>query len=392
MAITDTAARQAKPKDKAYTLADSLGLTLYIAPSGIKSWHFRFTWLGKQSRISFGTYPEIGIKEARARRDEARELVATGVDPREARKEAERELHEAHGKTFRRVYEEWLTFRKDKLSEGTKKGIRIAMDNDVLPLIGDRQITAIKRSDVISLIRKIEGRGALTSSVKTRQWMGQVFNYAIAIGVLETNPSAEMHVVTQKIEAYKPRPFAAFGDVKEIIQAIRDCPINIQSKTAVLLMIYTACRPGEVRFAQWSEIDFDTATWTIPANRMKMRRDHVIPLSTQAVDLLKSMLPLSADLAYVFPGRGIAKPIGPNYATDVMKLCGLQGKQSPHGFRHMFSTEMNHRGYASDWIERQLAHVDSSVIRETYNHATYLEQRRGMMQDWADSITSPATS
>ena len=167
MALTDTAARQAKPKDKAYTLADTLGLTLYVAPNGVKSWHFRFTWLGKQARISLGMYPELGLKEARARRDEAREQVASGVDPREARKEAQRELEDAHGKTFRRIYEEWIAFRRGSLSEGTLKGIRIAMDNDVLPFFGKQQITAIKRADVIALILKIEGRGTITSSKKT---------------------------------------------------------------------------------------------------------------------------------------------------------------------------------------------------------------------------------
>ena len=390
MALTDTAARQAKPKDKAYTLADTLGLTLYVAPNGVKSWHFRFTWLGKQARISLGMYPELGLKEARARRDEAREQVASGVDPREARKEAQRELEDAHGKTFRRIYEEWIAFRRGSLSEGTLKGIRIAMDNDVLPFFGKQQITAIKRADVIALIRRIEGRGTITSAVKTRQWMGQVFKYAVAIGVLDSSPSAEMHAITKKMEAFKPRPFARFSEAKGIIQSIRDCEVGVSLKSAVLLMIYTVCRPGEARFARWSEIDLDAATWTIPAERMKMRRDHIIPLSTQAVEVLKAMQPVSADESYVFPGRSKGKPIGTNYATDVMTACNLKGVQSPHGFRHMFSTEMNHRGYASDWIERQLAHVDGNVIRDTYNHATYLDQRRSMMQDWADSIT-PAT-
>lgn len=387
MAITDTAARQAKSKDKAYTLPDSLGLSLFIAPNGVKSWHFRFTWLAKQSRISFGTYPEISLKEARARRDEAREMVAAGVDPREARKEAQLELEDGKGKTFRKVYEEWTAFRKGKLAEGTLKGIRIAMENDVLPFVGDEQISAIKRADVIALIRRIEARGTITASVKTRQWMGQVFKYAIAIGVLETNPSAEMHVVTEKMAPYKPRAFADFSEAKSIMRAIQDCPTLLTLRNAVLLMVYTVCRPGEVRFAEWSEIDLEAAIWTIPAARMKMRRDHVIPLSVQAIKVIEEMRPLSADDRYVFSGRRRNSPIGTNYATDVMDACGLRGKQSPHGFRHMFSTEMNHRGYASDWIERQLAHVDSSVIRDTYNHATYLDQRRSMMQEWADAIT-----
>ncbi|MCY1285263.1 Prophage integrase IntS [compost metagenome] len=388
MPLTDTAARQAKPKEKAYTLLDGLGLSLYVAPSGVKSWHFRFTWLGKQARISLGTYPDVGLKEARTKRDEAREQVASGIDPREARKEKKSELLDASSRTFRKIYEEWREFRRGKLSEGTLKGIRIAMDNDVLPKLGDRQIASITRNEVITLIRKIEARNSITSAVKTRQWMGQVFRYAIATGVLEINPCAEMHAVTKKIDNHRHRPFVDFSEIPKIIKEIGSSGTGHMYQTATLLMIYTACRPGEVRYAEWSEIDLDAAVWTIPAVRMKMRRDHVIPLSRQAVELLKSMLPISGRFRYVFPNRNdITRPMSMNYATDVMEACGLKGTQSPHGFRHMFSTEMNHRGYNSDWIERQLAHVDASIIRETYNHATYLEQRREMMQAWADSIS-----
>jgi integrase len=158
-----------------------------------------------------------------------------------------------------------------------------------------------------------------------------------------------------------------------------------------MLMIYTASRPGEVRHAEWSEIDLEAATWTTPASKMKMRRDHSVPLPAQAIDLLKSMLPITGGLRYVFTNRSDpTMPIGTNYANSVMEICGLTGKQSPHGFRHLFSTEMNGRGYNRDWIERQLAHADSSFIRDVYNHATYLEQRREMMQEWANLVT-PAT-
>ena len=391
MPLSDTAVRQAKPRDKAYTVPDALGLSLYIAPAGVKSWHFRFTRLGKQARISLGTYPEVSLKDARARRDECREAVAGGLDPRELRRERKDSAMQADGMTFRRTYDEWLKFRGPSLAAGTLKGIRIAMDNDVLPDIGARQIVSVRRADVIAIIRRIEARGSVTSAVKTRQWIAQVFRYAIAIGVIEVNPCAEMHAVTEKVSAYQHRPFAGFAEMPSILQAIQACEAGDVAKAAVMLMIYTACRPGEVRYAEWGEIDLESATWTIPAERMKMRRDHVIPLSTQAVDLLQAMLPISGRFRFVFAGRSdYSRPIGTNYATSVMDMCGLKGRQSPHGFRHLFSTEMNHRGYNSDWIERQLAHADDSVIRDTYNHATYLEQRRGMMQDWADSLQATA--
>ncbi|MBE8590792.1 tyrosine-type recombinase/integrase [Pseudomonas sp. MAFF 301449] len=389
MALTDTAARQAKPKDKAYTLPDTLGLSLYVATSGIKSWHFRFTWLGKQARISFGTYPETGLKEARSRRDEAREDIACGVDPRESRKEKKAGLIEAGGRTFRRVYDEWLAFRKGSISPGTYRIISNLMELDVLPTLGGRQIDTIKRADVIALIRRIEKRGSVVTAVKVRQRMGQVFSYAIATGLIESNPTAEMHAVTEKGAQNRPHPFLPFSELPKTIATIQQCVSGHQLRAAIMLMIYTASRPGEVRHAEWSEIDLESATWTTPAPKMKARREHAVPLPIQAVDLLKSMLPITGGLRYVFTNRSDpTAPIGTNYANNVMDLCGLTGRQSPHGFRHLFSTEMNGRGYNRDWIERQLAHADSSFIRDVYNHAAYLEQRREMMQEWADLVSA----
>lgn len=392
MALTDTAARQAKPKDKAYTLPDSLGLSLYVASGGVKSWHFRFTWLGKQARISFGTYPETGLKEARSRRDEAREDIARGVDPRESRKEKKAVLIEAGGRTFRRVYDEWLAFRKSSISPGTFRIISNLMELDVLPTFGGRQIDSIKRADVITLIRRIEKRGSVVTAVKVRQRMGQVFSYAIATGLIESNPTAEMHAVTEKGAQNRPHPFLPFSELPKTIASIQQSVSGHQLRSAVMLMIYTASRPGEVRHAEWSEIDLDAAIWITPATKMKARREHAVPLPTQAVDLLRSMLPITGGLRYVFTNRSDpTAPIGTNYANNALDLCGLTGRQSPHGFRHLFSTEMNGRGYNRDWIERQLAHADSSFIRDVYNHAAYLEQRREMMQEWAD-IVSAGTS
>lgn len=391
MALTDTAAKQAKPRETGYTIPDSLGLSLYVAPSGVKSWHFRFTWLGKQVRISIGTYPETGLKEARARRDEARGDVANGVDPRDSRREKKAGMIAAGGQTFRRVYDEWLAFRKGSISPGTYRVISNAMALDVLPTLGDRQIDAIKRADVIALIRRVEKRGSVATAVKVRQRMSQVFSYAIATGVIEANPTAEMHAVTEKMGQHKPHPFLPFSEMPRIMVAIRDCASGQQLKAALMLMIYTASRPGEVRHAEWSEIDLDAAIWTTPAAKMKMRRDHTVPLSTQAIAILESMLPITGDKRYVFINRNsTTAPIGTNYANNVMDSCGLTGIQSPHGFRHLFSTEMNGLGYNRDWIERQLAHADSSFIRDVYNHATYIDQRRGMMQEWANLVTPEA--
>ncbi|WP_116828923.1 tyrosine-type recombinase/integrase [Pseudomonas syringae] len=392
MALTDTALRQAKPKDKAYTLPDSLGLSLYVAPTAIKSWHFRFTWLGKQVRISLGTYPEIGLKEARMRRDEAREEVARGIDPRESRKEKKALLINAQGHTLRRVYEEWLTFRKGSLKPGSLRIISNSMELDWLPAFGNRQMNSITRSEIVSVIRRIEKRGSVTTAVKTRQRLGQIFRYAIATGIVDTNPTLEMHTVTERITVQRHFPFLPFSELLRTISTILGCSAGQQYKSAFMMMVYCASRPGEVRHAMWKEIDFGNATWTIPAGKMKMRRDHIVPLPTQAIELLKAMLPLTGHLEYIFVHRSDpTKPVSTNYANNVIELSGLTGIQSPHGFRHLFSTEMNGRGYNRDWIERQLAHADTSTIRDTYNHATYIEQRRQMMQDWADLVTAVST-
>lgn len=391
MALTDTAIRQAKPKEKAYTLPDSLGLSIYVAPAGIKSWHFRFTWLGKQARISLGTYPDVGLKEARSRRDEAREEVAKGIDPRGARKEKKAKLIQAQGHTLRRIYEEWLAFRKPSMRPGTIRIISNAMELDWLPTFGERQIDSITRSEIIGMIRRIEKRGAVTTAVKTRQLLGQVFRYAIATGVIEINPTAEMHAVTERIVTRRHFPFLPLSELPQTLAKINACRAGQQLKSAFMMMIYCTSRPAEVRYAMWSEIDMDSATWTIPAGKMKMRRDHVVPLPRQAIDLLNTMKPLTGHLPYIFTSRSDPlKPIGTNYANEVISFSGLVGAQSPHGFRHLFSTTMNGLEYNSDWIERQLAHGDKNVIRETYNHATYLEQRREMMQAWADIVSPPA--
>ncbi|MDG9783889.1 tyrosine-type recombinase/integrase [Metapseudomonas otitidis] len=396
MPITDTAARQAKPKDKPYTIPDTLGLSLYIAPSGVKSWHFRFTWLGRQARISLGVYPDVSLKDARQRRDEARAEVASGVDPRESRKERRAGAERSSVRTFAKVYEEWLEFRQSPtsargtLAPGSLRAVKFCMQNDVLPFIGTKPIGSVTRSDVIAIIRRIERRGSITTAVKTRQWAGQVFRYAIAIGDITANPTAEMHAVTEKIVTKAHRPFVAASQLSDVMDKLRQAPIGQVQWYALMLMIYTACRPGEARFAEWSDFDLDSATWTIPAERMKARRPHIVPLPRQAVDALQTMLPLSEGRRHVFVGNWDRdKPIGANYATDAMLAAGLRGTQSPHGFRHMFSTEMNGRGYNRDWIERQLAHIDPSVIRDTYNHATYLDQRRVMMQEWADLVGEP---
>jgi integrase len=391
VALTDTALRQAKPRGKAFTLSDSLGLTIYVAPNGVKSWHFRFTWLGTQVRISLGTYPEVGLKEARARRDEAREEVARGVDPRESRKDKRSQLVNAQGHSLRRVYEEWLAFRKGGLKPGSLRVICNSMELDWLPTFGDRQIGSIIRSEIIGMIRRIEKRGSITTAVKTRQRLGQIFRYAIATGIVESNPTLEMHTVTKRLERHKHFPFLPFTELPKTIATIQASAAGQQAKSAFMLMMYCTSRPTEVRHAMWSEIDFDTATWTISAGKMKMSRDHCVPLPKQAIALLKAMLPITGHHDHIFVHRSNpAKPISTNYANTVIEQAGLTGLQSPHGFRHLFSTEMNSRGYNSDWIERQLAHADSNAIRDIYNHATYLEQRRPMMQEWANLITPDA--
>ncbi|MDG9926549.1 MULTISPECIES: integrase arm-type DNA-binding domain-containing protein [unclassified Pseudomonas] len=384
--LTDSAIKVAKPKDKPYKLADGQGLYLEVMPSGSKLWRLKYRHSDKEKRLALGAYPTVPLQKARQRREEARQQLAEGIDPGEQKKAA-RQAQKAEGLTFEALAREWYTYNAPRWAESTAYKAKLYLENDLIPGIGSRPVAGITRPDLVELVRKVEARGTLNAAGKIRQWLHQIFRYGLARGVVETNPATDLDVVAAPAKATRHHPHVPFAELPDLLEKLEATRLHTQTRWAIRLLILTAVRPGELRAAPWAEFDLDAATWTIPKERMKARRPHLVPLPRQAVAILRELQDVTGRYALLFPGQqNPERPMSENTINKALRLMGYEGRQTGHGFRHLLSTELNSRGYNRDWIERQLAHGDADEIRDTYNHATYLEQRREMMQAWADSV------
>lgn len=385
--LTDSAIKAAKPKEKPYKLTDGQGLYLDIKPTGSKLWRLKYRFAGQEKTpLSLGAYPDLSLVKARQRRTEARELLADGIDPGEQKK-ADRQAHKVTGMTFEALAREWYAYTSPRWAESTARKSRLYLENDIIPIIGARPVKAITRPELVDLVRKVEARGTLNAAGKIRQWLGQIYRFGLACGVVDNNPATDLDVVAAPAKAARHHPHVTFAELPELLGKIDTTNINTLTRCAIRLLVLTAVRPGELRAAPWSEFDLEAATWTIPKERMKARRPHVVPLPRQSLAILRQLHEISGSYPLLFPGQQKPdRPMSDNTINKALRLMGYEGRQTGHGFRHLLSTELNGRGYNKDWIERQLAHGDNDEIRATYNHAAYLEQRREMMQAWADSI------
>ena len=402
MPLTDTAVRQAKPRDKDYSLADAAGLSLFVAAKGAKSWHFRFSWHGRQPRISLGTYPEISLKEARERRDHARSLVAKGVDPRSARREEKLTASTGAVKTFGVVAEEWHAFKSPRMTAARKGGAtqsRMYLDKDLIPSLGKLPISDVRRSDVLSAMRRVEARGALNVARKCRSWLNEIFRFAIASGYIESNPASDLDIVAVKEPPEKHNPMLRLAELPAFLKTLRTFNGAEYTRSAVRILLLTGVRTGELRFATRDQFDLDSALWTIPPTGVKQLQKlirgkdgakvppYLVPLSRQAVEEIRNVMELTGAYTLLLPGRSDpAKPMSDGTVNMAIKRMGYEGRLTGHGIRATISTALNEMGYNEDWIEAQLSHAGSSKIRKTYNHAEYVEQRREMMQSWADYL------
>ncbi len=384
--LTDSAIKVAKPKEKPYKLSDGQGLYLEVTATGSKLWRLKYRHGDKEKRLALGAYPSVSLQQARQRRSEARELLALGVDPSAERKAA-KQAQRVDGVTFETLAREWYSYNAPRWAESTAYKAKLYMENDLIPGIGSRPVKTITRPELVDLVRKVEARGTLNAAAKIRQWLHQIFRFGLAKGVVEANPATDLDVVAAPPKATRHHPHVAFAELPELLSSIKAANINVLTRCAIRLLVLTAVRPGELRQAPWAEFDLDSATWTIPKARMKARRPHVVPLPHQAVAILRQLKEITGDYPLVFAGQqNPDRPMSENTINKALRIAGYEGRQTGHGFRHLLSTELNGRGYNRDWIERQLAHGDNDEIRDTYNHATYLEQRREMMQACADSI------
>ncbi|EMT5584091.1 TPA: tyrosine-type recombinase/integrase [Providencia stuartii] len=379
MLLTDIQIRKAKPKDKAYTLNDGNGLSLLIEPNGSKGWRFRYRFAGKPKMISFGVYGQISLADARRKRDEAKKQLSDGIDPSDARKWEKITQKYAAENTFKAVAMEWHASKCSTWSKGYASEILRCFENDVFPFIGSRPIDQLAPLELLAVLQKIEKRGALEQASKIRRRCGEVFRYAVITGRAKYNPAPDLSGAMNKPET-KHFPFLQESEIPDFVKALNNYQGSKITKYATQLLMLTGVRTVELRFAEWSEFDFENALWEIPKERMKKRRPHLVPLSPQVLEILDKLKVISGNYSLLFPGRNDArKPISDASINKVIAKIGYKGRLTGHGFRHMMSTILHEKGFDSAWIELQLAHVDKNSIRGIYNHALYLQDRYKMM-------------
>lgn len=385
MPLTDTAIRQAKGSEKPIKLADSDGMYLLINKVG-KYWRLDYRYQGKRKTLALGVYPDTSLKEARAKRDDARKLLARGIDPGQARKDEKRAQRQAAANSFEVIAQEW---HKNQLPGWTiehAKRVIESLEADAFPDLGRQPIASLTPPAILETIRKIEKRGAVETAARVLQRINAVFRYAIQTGRATYNPAADLAGALSAVKA-EHRPAMPRGELQEFYRRLEAEPLHLPTKIAMHLLILTFVRPGELRAARWDEFDFERAEWRIPAERMKMRSPHIVPLSRQALDLLKELHLLTGSGALLFPAMtDHQKPISENTLSYALGRMGYKGIATPHGFRALASTVLNEEGFDPDIIERQLAHAERNKVRAAYHRAEYLEDRRKLMQWWADFL------
>lgn len=391
MPLTDTAIRKAKPGDAPIKLRDGGGLYLLMRPDGARwwRWDYRRPVTGKRNTLSLGIYPDVGLADARQRHAEARKLLAAGVDPGEQRKQAKREqaaVVAAAGDTFEVVAREWMA--RQSVARVTAEKNRWLLEAFLFPEIGSRPIGEISPRELLDALRKIEATGKLETAARAKIKAGQVFRYAMLEGKAEIDPTASLRGA---IKSAKARHHAAVTDpvkIGQLLRAIEGFSGQPVTHAALKLAPLVFVRPGELRAAEWEEMDLDGAVWRIRPERMKMKAAHLVPLSSQAVAILRDLHALTGGGRHVFPGLRPNRIMSENTINAALRALGYSGSEmTGHGFRSMAATRLNEMGWNADAIERQLAHAETNKVREAYTHAAqYLPERVRMMQAWADYL------
>ena len=407
MALSDLTVRQAKAADKAYSLPDTDGLGLVVAPTGGKSWHLRYYWLGKQKRISLGNYPEIGLREARTLRDEARALLAKGINPHTDRKQKRHAVKLAADYTFKAVFDAWVEHRRKELKEGrqsTLSQILRIFGKDVLPTLGKMSIYDIRRPQLLGVLARIEERKAFTTAEKVRTWLSQLFRYALVIVEgLEANPASDLDVVAEPKPPVSHNPYLHLPELPNFLQKLRRYnPRGWQTQLGIRLLFLTGVRTGELRLATPDQFDLDRGLWIIPPQIVKQLQDemrkagkrpqdvppYIVPLSLQAIEIVRYLLGVMrpAQVHLITHRSELKKRVSENTLNAALKRMGYEDQLTGHGIRGTISTALNEIGYPKIWVDAQLSHSDPNKVSSAYNHAKYVEPRRRMMQDWADRL------
>jgi integrase len=389
MPLTDTAIRKAKPEGEEYKLTDGGGLYLIVAPSGGKWWRWKYRRpvTGKENRLSLGTYPEVGLAEARARRDAARKLLAAGIDPGEQRKAAKAASAERAANSFAAIADELLTQRAKKLSPGSIVRERRLLEKDLAPYIGGLPVTDVTAPVLLAALRKVEARGAVETAHRARALAAQVFRYAVATGRAERNPAADLQGALSQPQVQHFPSVTEPAQMAPLLRALYGYAGTPVAMAALKLAPLLFVRPGELRRARWADIDFDAAEWRFTAS--KTGTPHIVPLAAQAVAILRDLQPLTGRGEYVFPSaRGRDRTMSENTVNAALRRLGYgKDEMTGHGFRAMARTVLDEvLGFRESVIEQQLAHAVRDPNGRAYNRTAHLPERRKMMQAWADYL------
>jgi integrase len=384
--LTHAALRSAKPTQKPYKLSDGGGLYLLANPNGASWWRFKYQFENREKLLSLGVYPHVTLQQARALRDEARKTLANGVDP-SAKRQAEKS---STANTFEAVAKEWLALREKKLAPATYAKAQWTLETLVCPYIGSRPIAKLGATEVLKVLKRIEGRGIHETAHRTRQRCSQVFRYAVQTERAAHDVTADLRGALAPVVSEHHAAVTEPARIGELLRAIDGYTGHIATAYALKLAPLLFVRPGELRHAEWTEFELDgfEPQWRIPADKMKMREQHLVPLSKQAVALLRELQPATGRGPYVFPSlRSRLRPMSNNTVNAALRRLGYTSEEmTGHGFRSLASTCLNEQGYHPDLIELQLAHAERNKVRAAYNKAQRLPERRKMMQAWSDYL------
>jgi len=401
MLLTDAQVRNAKPKPKFYRLRDGNSLFLQVEPKGGKYWRLMYRYAEKQKTLSLGTYPEVSLGEARDKAHAARKTLASGTDPSAMKREKKRVAVFNANNTFEGVAKEWFENNKSKWTPEHADRLWRRIEIHLVTELGKRPIADISTLELLNVIRKVESQkitrgnkrvkrhGGTEVSHRVLQTSGAIFNYAIVTERMENNPAFPLRD-GRALKPHKAKnyPTIVAKEIPDLLQQLENAKTSLQNKLAIRLMLLTFVRTGELRKSTWKDVDLKAREWRLPAHITKMRDEHIVPLSKQAIGLFKELYKISGHRELLFPPQQHRKQMlmSENTINMVLKRMGYKGKLVGHGFRALASTTLNEKGYPADVIERQLAHAERNKIRAAYNRAEYLPQRQTMMQDWADLI------
>jgi integrase len=388
-AMTAKEAATAQRQDKDYKLSDEKGLYLLVTKTGRKYWRMKYRYLGKEKTLAIGVYPDVSLKDARVSRDEARKLLSQDIDPNESKQHAKQQAMMAAANSFEAVALDWLKVRSADKSTSYQTRVKRALELDIFPTLGKRPISEITAPKLLSVLRLVEKRGALETAHKLKNYMSLIFRYAIACGMAERDPAADLRGALTTRQVIHRAAVITPVDAGRLMARIDAFDGTTTVKHALKLSALFFCRPGELRQLEWSEVNWDENVIEIPAEKMKMRESHMIPLCNQAVELLQELYAINSRSKFVFPSaRGASRPMSENAVRTALRTMGYANEDmTPHGFRAMARTLLDEvLGYRIEWIEQQLAHAVKDANGRAYNRTKHLAQRFEMMQRWADYL------